>query len=300
MSIEQYLTGNHYAEIKVGQSGADVYEINGDLILKHVVRRKLNDSLFDTYMREALFYQAKAGGRRRYLPEILQLEISNDEILLLMRKYRTPSRSDPDEAMIRKVVRALACVHTDSAPEFLHCDRKHTAFLSGQQAEEYRAGWACVLQEHPGSFDETPLHHIAEKINSVIEWHESEEKVLVHGDFHWDNLLEDEQGGILICDWQSVGLGGASGDLSFFMSRLGADDARLDQKLFLKCYADAIREISGHAVDIQSIAGHIAAANVVTSFIFWHQFLHGTEAERVRGIYQKMTDDFQLIINDSI
>jgi hypothetical protein len=79
------------------------------------------------------------------------------------------------------------------------------------------------------------------------------------------------------------------------MSRLGSDGIVIDPLFFLKCYSDAIREISGKTVDIQSIVRHIAAANVITSFAFWHQFLHGAETERVRGIYEKMADDFRLI-----
>ena len=78
------------------------------------------------------------------------------------------------------------------------------------------------------------------------------------------------------------------------MSRLGSDGIRPDPRVFLKYYADAIREISGKAVDARSVAEHMAAANVITSFVFWHQFLHGAETERVRGIYQKMMDDFRL------
>ena len=293
MNIEHYLAGNHYSEIKVGQSGADVYEINKDLILKHVERRKLKGSLFDTYTREALFYQAMADSRRGYLPRIIELKISDDEIILVMKKYGTPDRNNIDEPMIRKVAGALACVHADSVPEFLNSTRKYSDILPGQQIEEYRTGWECVLKEHPGSFDETPLHRIVEKINKIITWNNSEEKILIHGDFHWDNLLEDENGSIRICDWQSVGMGGASGDLSFFMSRLESDCVGFDLMLFLKCYADAILDIGGHSVDIQSLAGHIAAANVITSFVFWHQFLHGAETERIRDIYEKMTGDFQ-------
>ena len=296
MNIEHYLAGNHYSEIKVGQSGADVYEINGDMILKHVERRKLKSTLFDTYTREASFYQAMADGRRSYLPRIIELKISDDEIILLMKKYGTPDRNGIDEQMIRRVTEALARVHTDSVPEFLTSAGKHSDILPGQQIEEYKAGWECVLKEHSDSFDEKPLRHIAEKINRIITWNDSEEKVLIHGDFHWDNLLEDENGDIRICDWQSVGIGGASGDLSFFMSRLESDCVSFDMMLFLKCYADAIRDIGGHSVDIQSIAGHIAAANVITSFVFWHQFLHGAETERVQDIYRKMTDDFQTLI----
>ncbi len=51
MSIEKYLAGNCYSEIKVGQSDADVYNINGDMILKHVERKKLEANLFDTRYR---------------------------------------------------------------------------------------------------------------------------------------------------------------------------------------------------------------------------------------------------------
>ena len=279
MNVGHYLAGNHYSKIKVGQSGADVYEINGDLILKHVERRKLKGFLFDTYTREALFYQAMADNGRSYLPRIIEISISDDEIILLMKKYKTPDRSEMDEAMIRRITGALARVHMDSVPEFLNSAGKHSDVLTGQQIEEYRAGWECVLKEHPGSFDETPMQSIAERINRIITWHDSEERVLTHGDFHWDNLLEDENGDIRICDWQSVGIGGASGDLSFFMSRLESDCVSFDVMFFLKCYVDTIRDIGGHSVDTQSLAGHIAAANVITSFVFWHQFLHGAETE---------------------
>lgn len=294
MSIENYLAGNRCSEIRVGQSGADVYSINDDTILKHVERRKLEGSLFDTYVREALFYQSKADNIRSYLPKIIDLEISDDEIILVMKKYRCPDRGRIDEQMIRKVTNALARVHTDSIPEFLNCDRKPAEPFSETQIEEYLAGWQSVLNEHPGTSDDIPPEKIAEKINGIIAWHDTEEKVLTHGDFHWDNLLTDDHGNILICDWQSVGLGGSSGDLSFFMSRLGSDGIKPDPHLFLKCYADAVMEITGKTIDTNSIAGHIAAANVITSFAFWHQFLHGAEAERVRGIYGKMTSDFRL------
>lgn len=32
------------------------------------------------------------------------------------------------------------------------------------------------------------------------------------------------------------------------------------------------------------------AANTITTFKFWHAFLHGSSAERVKGIYEKMKD----------
>lgn len=235
LDIERYLAGSDYVEIKTGQSGAAVYDLDGKKILKHVVRKKLKAGLFDTYCREALFYQCKMQVGASYLPEILDLEISEDEILILMKKYKQPER---------------------------------------------------------GNVSEEPLHQIAAAINDVIKWHDSERKVLIHGDFHWDNLLEND-GSILICDWQGVGIGGASGDVSFFLSRLGADGITIDEKRFLELYSDEVKARTGITADVDEIARHMAAANVITSFSFWHEFLHGNEETRVRDIYDKMVQDFE-------
>lgn len=291
MNVNNYLNEHNTAEIKVGQSGADVYEIDGKYVLKYVVRQKLQDEQFDTYSREALFYQSMH--QRRYLPEVLKAEASENEILILMKKYGRPERSALNAELIQRITKALAALHTDEAPSFLHQDKERAEPLSDKMIAECISGWKSVLAEHPGVFDKSQLDAIAGKMNELIIWHDSEERVLVHGDFHWDNLLEDENGNILLCDWQGVNLGGASGDLSFFLSRLGGDGVRLDAAVFLESYINAIRELSGKQIEQQDIIRHMNAANVITSFAFWHEYLHGSSEERVRDIYGKMIKDFR-------
>lgn len=51
LDIEKYLAENDYVEIKTGQSGADVYDLDEKMILKHVVRKNIKNDLFDTYCR---------------------------------------------------------------------------------------------------------------------------------------------------------------------------------------------------------------------------------------------------------
>ena len=147
--------------------------------------------------------------------------------------------------------------------------------------------------ERLDSISESPLNEIASIINNLIAWHDTEDRVLIHGDFHWDNLLEDEHGNILLCDWQGVNLGEASGDLSFFLSRLDGDGIRIDAVVFLDYYVNAIRDLSGKQIQRQDIIRHMNAANVITSFLFWHQYLHGSSEERVGDIYSKMIKDFK-------
>ena len=53
-----------------------------------------------------------------------------------------------------------------------------------------------------------------------------------------------------------------------------------------------IQEITGRIVNADNILRHIAASNIITTFEFWHEFLHGNDAERVKGIYDKMIEDY--------
>lgn len=152
-------------------------------------------------------------------------------------------------------------------------------------------GWRTVLDEHPGAFDGAPLEHIAGEINQIILWLGSEETVLSHGDFHWDNLLMDEQGNIIICDWQGVEAGAASGDLSFFFGRLRGDGIQMKEQEVVEAYGREIWQLSEKKVTWEEIDGHIRAANVITSFTCWHQYLHGSDEGRVREIYEKMVTD---------
>lgn len=293
MDLRTFLSENRCTPIRLGQSGADVYDVNGESILKYVDRGRLDPALFDTYRREALFYQDKAGSS--YLPAVLSAEATEDGIILLLKKYACPDRSCLDEALLRKIARTLARVHTDCIPAFLEGGRKTPEPLPDRRIDECLSGWKSVLEEHPGAFDDSALEDAAEKISGIAAWHSAEEQVLTHGDFHWENLLLDENGEILVCDWQGVSAGGASGDLSFFMSRLGSDGVSVDSGLWLGAYADAVREITGRAPDPECLTGHIAAANVITTFLFWHLYLHGADEDRVREIYGKMAGDLRKI-----
>ena len=43
------------------------------------------------------------------------------------------------------------------------------------------------------------------------------------------------------------------------------------------------------------ISVRMSLANLNTSFIHWHQYLHGSSAERVQDIWVKMTEDAELL-----
>ncbi len=289
MNLAKFLNRHSAVEIKAGKSGADVYEIDGKYILKSGTRQKLKDDLFDSYTKEALFY--RTAGRKPYLPKVFLAEASAKEFVILMKKYRRLERSTLDKDLTRRISRTLALLHTDKTAQCPVPNTKGVEPLTEEKRESCLLGWKSVLAEHPGLFDEAPLERIAKEINQIISWHNSEERVLTHGDCHWDNLLEDEKGNILLCDWQNVQLSGPSGDLSFLASRLAADGMRLNIADLLEHYATAVRELTGKQLDQRNILRHMKAANVIVSFVFWHKYLLGAAEEKVRSIYSSMIND---------
>lgn len=294
MNIHEFLSGHNTLQIKVGQSGANVYEIDGEYVLKYGTHHSLGDGLFEKYVRETQFYQA--ADKRVYLPKVYKAEVSSQEFMILMKKYHRPERNALSEEMIRKIAKTLALLHTDETPSFLFQNNEKAKTLTKQEIQDCMSGWRSVLAEHPRLFEEGTVEKIADRINTLILWHDLEKQVLVHGDCHWDNFLEDNTGNLLLCDWQNVNLGGASGDLGFFASRLSADGIQLDMTYFLDSYVTAVKELTGKHLQKQDIARHIAAANVITSFVFWHEYLHNSLEKRVYDIYNKMVNDFMSLL----
>lgn len=287
---EIYLNGNEKKLLAGGKSGACLYDIEGEYVLKQVRRAELgNDELYKAYRREAWWY-ASGGAGLGCLPEVLDLRDTEEEILILMKRYRAPSREEINAGLLEEIMKTLASVHTAQIPPLLK--KQHAAQpLSEEEIRLSLEGWHAVLEEHPGAFDGAPLTRIAKEINRMIAWHDSEEAVLIHGDFHWDNLLMDSQGRIIFCDWQGVGAGAASGDLSFFFGRLRGDGITLKEQEVVEAYAREIMRLSGKKITWEEIDGHIRAANVIVSFTCWHEYLHGNSEGRVREIYGKMVED---------
>lgn len=290
-SAKAYLKKNEKKLFAGGKSGARVYDIGGECVLKQIYRAELgNDELYEAYRKEAWWY-ADGGAGLGCLPEVLDLRSTEEEISILMKRYQMLSRREINTELLEKIMRALASVHVSEIPPLLMQKRHAVQPLSEEQIRASVEGWRAVLAEHPGVFDSALLEYIAEGINRIISWHGSEEIVLSHGDFHWDNLLMDNEGRIIICDWQGVEAGAASGDLSFFFGRLRGDGIQLKEQDLVEAYGREIRRFSGKRVTWEEIDGHIRAANVITSFTCWHEYLHGSGEERVKEIYEKMVTD---------
>lgn len=290
--FESYIREHATQKITVGRSGANVYELDHTHIAKHVRRDRMqSDGDWDSYQREAQFYLSYASEEYPFLPKIYHCSCTDDEIRLIMEKYLPIDRNRLDDAMLEKVFSSLAQIHSMPVPGFLPQSDEGALYLSEEDIDQYVNGWLGVIREHDNAFSEDDLVMIGKNINTINKLVYSPKKMCCHGDFHFDNLLTDYNGNIIVCDWQNVNKGHPSGDISFFLSRLSADGFDIDKERAIEAYCRFSDGITHDEISMQ-----MSLANLNVSFIFWHNYLHSSSTDHVRGIWNKMTADAKYLL----
>lgn len=279
--------------ITLGQSGAHVYELDERRVLKVVLREEIKDSdRWASYGKEALIYE---NVKAAFLPKIYVNIHTEDVIFLIMEKYGALNREQLDACLLQRIMGRLVQIHKLPIPDFLSKEKRKPVVFDAGIIEECRQGWESVLAEHPGAFDTTPLNEICEKINIWNEMYFDESVCFTHGDFHFENLLIDKDGNIVVMDWQNCGSGNVAGDISFLISRLTADGYALEQEEVLEMYSESAKR-HGMKVSPETIRQQMSLANLNTTFRYWHMYLHGSEEKRVRDIYEKMVDNYVIFV----
>lgn len=293
-SFEEYLESHSIGNISLGQSGAKVYRLSENRIAKHVQRRLLqSDETWEKYRRESLFYSYYSGATHSFLPQIDYNELREDELLLIMQAYqpvRQAQLSQPD--MLELALETLAQIHALPVPAFLSAGESAPFHLEPDALERCHQGWLSVLREHPGHFSEADLQTVAENVNPINARLFAPHWAFNHGDFHCENLLTDDLGRIIVCDWQNCGVGDITGDISFLLSRLSADGYPLDA-------AQALETYCRHASipDSAPLDSQMRLANLNTTFLFWHEYLHGSQEDQVRQLFDHMLEDLRVLLD---
>lgn len=293
VDFNQYVIEHLLRRITTGKSGANVYELTNSRIAKYIQRSTLDsDSLWHSYKREFLFYTHFISSAYPFLPKIYHCYQSDDEIQIIMKKYQPLRRNRLDNAVLEKVLAVLAQIHSLPIPDFLPSIKTVPLTIDQADISKYLLGWQEVIEEHGQEFSKRSLYKIAENINDINRKVHSTKSTLCHGDFHFENLLEDNNGNIIVCDWQSVSLGHVSGDISFLLSRLSADGYNINKENAIQIYC----KYSNTKITREEIALQMSLANFNTSFMFWHNYLHGCSVDRVRDIFDKMVKDLEFLL----
>lgn len=288
-NFQEYIDGCAVSRLSLGKSGAAVYELTDGRIAKYVRSSDVPDAgKWASYQNEAAFYADAMQRNLPFLPQVLHCHVSEDEVQLILRKYRPLDRAALDEGMLDRIMAVLAQIHrlpVDAAAELQQLD--------AQQIAQCADGWRAVLAEHGDAFCAEGVARVARCINDMNRRLHSSRVCRCHGDFHVENLLTDAQGNVIVCDWQSTRGGHPAADIAFFLSRLEADRCAFDKARVVEMYCRHADAIAPQEIDTQ-----MRLANVNTTFVFWHYFLHGASEDAVRRVYEPMLQDVRRLMGE--
>ena len=296
--IDVFLNEHEVQNIEIGKSGANVYDIDNSMILKHVKRNEISDNaVWNSYKTESMMYDWFMKKKITYVPQILYNYQTEDEIILLMKKYRMLRQDEIKEEIVNYILKVLVQIHNSPIPQFLLVHKSHPFSLTDKEINRCLNSWINVLNEHEYFKCTNGIEQVANYINEVNKKFFSNHLRLTHGDFHSNNILVNEYGEILVCDWQNTCVGESVGDLSFFISRFSADGYVQKEDEFILTYTKYAQE-KGIEINENDIKATMCLANINTTFLYWHEYLQGSSIERVKLIYDKMISDLDWLLNN--
>jgi len=110
------------------------------------------------------------------------------------------------------------------------------------------------------------LNALAERISEVPV-------TLCHGDCHSGNLLRDADGHLVWADWQEVGIGHGSRDVSFFVQRAMADGAAVPEEQMFRAYHEQVEAELGIEVSLHALQQAADASELYTRLLHWPAYL---------------------------
>lgn len=294
-------------QYKRGISGAHILELlvdGNNYILKMIEKADIKDKIaLDSFIKEYEFYglpntTALKKYLGHYIPEILYSENNNEYVIIIMKKYEEVLSTDWNKELLDSMIDLITDVHIcplDTVFDLGITPSKQKNITDGA-INQGKEKWNIVLQEHGEYFDQTILDNIAVSFTMMNDIMNNSGQYICHGDFHPGNILKDEDNNLILCDWQNINFNNGVGELSFFISRGLSSGLSLNKDELLGKYCTKLSMKLGIEYSFIELKKILCASTVMTNFLLWPYYLHGSERSRVENIYKEMLESFEYIV----
>lgn len=294
LDFKKYLDLHTIRQLTQGKSGALVCLLDDHQIAKYAEKGRLLEketglAVWESCLKEAKFYKEMMGGQYAFLPEIFHCKFDDESVQIIMGEYKAIEKESLSASDFDKIMKLLVQVHELAVPDLLKNEKQGPVEISEEEIQNCLSGWKSIFDEHKAEpsdmLDFAKVEALASRINQLNKDLYSARVCLCHGDFHAENILQDEKSGqLLLCDWQSVSLNHPASDIAFFMSRLQGDGISFDENKIIDSYCS----YSKSGITKDEIKKQMYLANINTTFRYWHYYLHGSPKSVVENIVEKM------------
>lgn len=306
------LNGNEELRpIKTGQSCAYVYSVEDKYVIKYY--SCLPELDFITRMmcqKEYDFYKICSRKNIDFIPEVIFQIASDDEILILMKKYSPIKNEEWTENLQKRAVELYAKINALDMADFNEMFLKY-----GKLKEElnkivgYKSdGTPIFKDEYPLSRSYQNWESLQEKFSEHIDGSLLKEmyvnfdkrispipETLCHGDWNPNSCLKDGDK-LVICDWAEVGIGKGIDSVTWFIKSGKRWGINMNRDKLIEEYCKALLKYANIEITIDDLHKHFAASDFGIGFTFGAEYLQSADIDSVLISYNKMVHDYKLII----
>ena len=292
LQIEAALSA-HLELLSGGVSGAATYRVHGltePCVLKIIAAESAAYVRARGY-REIRFYNELAARIPLHTPRVLGSLIEESGFCALLLAAYTPIKParELDDAEFTEIARELASFHavywdhTDQLDNLSWLVKPKPLDLTKDARHAYET-WQALAQQP--QFYEVLTDATLRNIESVLvevgtkpEYGPQTVMTLCHGDCHLDNLLRDQEGGLLWADWQEVRIGHGPSDLTFLIQRAEANRADIAQEAVIAAYCSALEAAGVEGVNEDAIKFSMNESERRSRLLYWPDYLRDATPE---------------------
>ena len=210
------------------------------------------------YEREHRFYREIAAESPVRTPRVFHVtcntaaESCDEEYMLLMEDLSQLTLGDQAAGVSPEQARAALVAIAGHHARFWNCagldDADFIPVINGPLNQIGGPVYEASLPGFMAAFGEAIVPELRDYVDSyaarrpeILEQLAAMPHTLVHFDFRADNLFFDDDGSIVVVDWQTISQGGSVADIGYFLSQnLSTDDRRKHEADLLRAYHDAL------------------------------------------------------------
>jgi len=285
-----------FSPINIGMSGAVVLSCNDKYVLKYAHSSFIEDTLMNQFRYEYAFYE-QYKGRIDFLPEVVFQTTTDDETLLVFKKYEVIPPERWDSALQQCAMEIIARINAldctaDSADFWMETELVPGLYTLMESYDN----WKRLCEKFPVQINASVLKEMYENFYKIAAYADEFPipNTFCHGDLASPNFLLDGTR-LLVCDWQSTHIGKGIGGVTFFCAR-GVDlGLTIDRESLIVCYSEALKKYASVTVTPDMLTRYADIADWLVSFRYAAEYLQDSDIEQVMGCYSGMVNKYVCI-----
>jgi len=272
-----------------GASGAFIFDVDGKYIVKYARKTGNDPKIFNMFVKEYDFYRLYSDICSDFIPDVIFQTANQEEIFIVLRKYAVINHDQWNDDLIKRAMQL--CARINSIDATFQETNDYGSDYDVYPLTVSLENWLSVQNRFPDHIDASLLNAMYENFDAINSYAKQLPipKTLCHGDFHPQNFLMDGDK-LIICDWQTVGIGRGISDVAFFISRGSDMGISMNKNMMIEEYHKSMKY-----VELSDLYKNVAASDFYVSFKFWAEYLLESDISRVLSIYNSMAESYKTI-----